>query len=84
MAVDRTQVREGMEVVTSDDVVIGSVEAVQELGFRVSRPFLPDVNLPYAAIHDVTGRQLRLGIPNNEVDHVDWPNPPVGDVWPEV
>lgn len=84
MTVDRTQVRMGMEVITSDDVVIGSVEAVQELGFRVKRPYLPDVRLPYAAAHDVTGGQVRLGIPNNEVDHVDWPNPPVGDVWPDV
>ncbi len=84
MTVDRTQVRKGMDVVTSDDVVIGSVEAVQELGFRVCRPFLPDVRLPYAAIHEVTGGRVRLGIPDNEVDHVDWPNPPVGDVWPEV
>lgn len=84
MTVDRTQVRKGMEVVTSDDVLIGSVEAVQEQGFRVGRPYLPDVTLPYAAVHNVIDGQVRLGIPDNEVDHVDWPSPPVGDVWPEV
>ncbi len=83
MTVNRTRLNRGMEVVTSDDVRIGSVDAVHDQGFRVNRPYLPDVNLPYTAVHDVTGNQVRLSIPDNEVDHVDWPLPPVGEVWPE-
>ncbi len=71
LTVVRTQVMQGME-------------AVHDQGFRVSRPYLSDLYLPYAAIYEETGRQVRLGIPVNELDHVDWLNPPVGDVWPDV
>ncbi|HEU4793434.1 MAG TPA: hypothetical protein VFS96_07235 [Nitrolancea sp.] len=71
MTVDRAQVKQGME-------------AVHDQGFRVSRPYLPDLYLPTAVVHEVIGRQVRFGIPDNEVDYVDWPSPPVGDVWPDV
>ncbi len=80
LTVDRTQVKQGMDVITSDGVRIGTVDAVQDQAFRISRPFLPDVRLPYTAVYVVTGDQVQLGIPDNEVDHVDWPAPPVGEV----
>ena len=83
VTVDRTQVKQGMDVITSDGVRIGTVDAVQDQAFRINRPFLPDVRLPYSAVNAVTGDQVQLGIPDNEVDQVDWPLPPTGEVWPE-
>ena len=79
MRFDPTQVQPGMAVIGLDAQSVGEVKQVRDTDFLVNRPRARDVYVPFAAIHaiDAAAGGIVLAIPAAEVDHMDWPNPPV-------
>ena len=70
----------GMEVVGNDIAHVGEVAEVREGDFLVRRPLARDLYAPLDAVRNVTPRRVVLAVASDEVDLMDWPDPPlVGD-----
>lgn len=76
-SVDRSQIREGMQVIGSDDGDIGKVKEVHGNEFLVDRPLARDVFVPFHACRDVSGNRIRLNVRDDEVNDQGWRNPDI-------
>jgi ferritin-like metal-binding protein YciE len=74
-----SQLQQGMEVVGSDRQSIGRVRNTRDNDFLVDRPGQRDIYVPFSAIQnvDTDSGQVVLHIPTNQVDGMNWPNPPL-------
>lgn len=72
---DRTQVREGMEVVGADGRRVGVVKEVRDRDFLVDRTLKRDVYIPYDAATSVEETRVILAIGAEQVDAMDWEEP---------
>ena len=70
--VDRSQVRNGMEVVGSDGDFVGHVKSVQEFYISIDRPARMDAYAPYDVIQEATPDRLVLNVPADQVDKMGW------------
>lgn len=46
---------------------IGTVSELMDYGFRVNRPYVGDITLPYTSIRDAYGERVHLNIPADQV-----------------
>ncbi|HET8632188.1 MAG TPA: DUF2382 domain-containing protein [Thermomicrobiales bacterium] len=67
----------GMDVLGSDDAMIGRVKEVRATDFLVDRRMQRDIYVPNDAIRDVARGQVNLNIPAHQVDNMGWANPPL-------
>ena len=77
MAVDRSCVQLGMEVVGADGEPVGTVKEIHAAAALVDRAMARDVYVPFYAIDGPRGTQVVLSVPHDLVDAMDWPSPPV-------
>lgn len=75
--VDRSQIKEGFEVVGPDMSHIGSVKEVRGSDFLVDRSMQRDVYVPFDAVMSVAETRVVLGIQADQVDDMDWAKPSV-------
>ncbi|MCC6178411.1 MAG: BON domain-containing protein [Chloroflexi bacterium] len=68
-----SQVHEHMEVVATDGEGIGTIDAVQQQGFVVSRPARTTIRVPFDAIEAVDGDRVMLSWRADQVDAQAWP-----------
>jgi hypothetical protein len=71
------QPQQGMDVLGSDDAMIGRVKEVRATDFLVDRRMQRDIYVPNEAIRDVSRGQVMLNIPAHQVDNMGWANPPL-------
>jgi uncharacterized protein (TIGR02271 family) len=71
------QPQQGMDVLGSDDAMIGRVKEVRATDFLVDRRMQRDIYVPNEAIRDVSRGQVMLNIPAHRVDNMGWANPPL-------
>lgn len=77
------QVSHDMDVLGVDGVRVGDLKAVRtaEAAILVRRPLLQrDLYVPVDAIKEVHNGAIVLTIPADQVDHMDWPHPPLFDL----
>ena len=67
----------GMDVLGSDDAMVGRVKEVRATDFLVDRRMQRDIYVPNDAIRDVARGQVNLNIPAHQVDNMGWANPPL-------
>jgi|GEM_PF-79946 len=72
---DRTQVREGMEVVGADGQRVGVVKEVRDRDFLVDRTMKRDVYIPFDAATRVEDSRVILAIGAEQVDTMHWEEP---------
>ena len=77
MTFGRIQVQWGMEVVGTRGKPIGRVAEGSDDVFRVVRPGLEDIYVPYDVIRAMLGEQIVLDVPPDEIDSRGWASPPV-------
>ncbi len=70
--VDRSLLRNGMEVVGSDGDFVGHVKSLAEFHLTIDRTAKPDAYAPYDVIEDVTEDRVVLNVPADEVDNMGW------------
>jgi hypothetical protein len=76
MTFGRMQVQSGMEVVGTGGKPIGRVAEGSDDVFRVVRPGLGDIYVPYDVIRAMLGDQIVLDVPPDEIDARGWVSPP--------
>ena len=76
----RPSLREGLEVVGTDEEHIGYVKDVRDDDMLVERSLRRDVYVPYDAITRVTQFRAVLAVTANEASAMDWPSPPLVDL----
>lgn len=69
------QIREGMQVVGSDEKNVGEVKEVRRSDFLVDRPLARDVYIPYEAVQAASGDRVTIAVPAGEVNDQGWANP---------
>ena len=84
MAVDRSCVQLGMEVVGADGEPVGTVKEIHDAAVLVHRPMARDVYVPFYAIDGASGKQVVISVPHDLVDAMYWPSPPVLGVFGEI
>lgn len=64
----------GMEVVTSDDAVLGHVKDVSSTAkcFRVDCRHAPDLYVPHASVRDIEGGKVILRSSKQQVPYLGW------------
>jgi hypothetical protein len=68
-------VREGMEVVGTDQQPVGRVRSVGPANFLVERPALSSIFLSFEDIQCIADSRVVLNIPAVEVNTMNWPTP---------
>jgi len=71
----RFSIREAMDVVGSDGVMIGRVKETRGNEFLVDRSMQRDVYVPMSAIHTVDGDRVMLNVSARDVDQQGWNSP---------
>ncbi len=71
------QVRSGMTVYGTNGNEIGMVKDIRSNDFLVSRSLHRDIYVPLNAVQSVSNDQVYLNIPSDQVDDMNWPNPPM-------
>lgn len=72
----RSQLREGMEVISNTGQVIGRVKEIRASDFLVDREMARDLYVPFSAIKTV-GAQVLLNVAHDQVDQQGWDKPGV-------
>lgn len=72
-----SQLQQGMQVVGSDMGKIGNVKDIRENDFLIDIPMQRDIYAPFNAIQNVNGDQVILNVPTGQIQHMNWPNPPL-------
>ncbi len=75
-------VHEGMDVLGSDGVKVGTVKQIRDYDILVNRPLARDIHVPFSAIDNVVPsgaidkvahEKVLLNIPADQVDKENWP-----------
>lgn len=69
------RVREGMQVVGSDEENIGRVKEVRHTDFLVDRTLARDIYVPYEAVQSASQDRVIITVPAGEVNDQGWANP---------
>lgn len=62
----------GQQVVGSQGRTIGTVKSIQGDDFIVDRPAAKDARIPFSAIEDSSGDQVKLNVPSEQIDTRGW------------
>jgi hypothetical protein len=71
----RFTIREAMDVVGSDGVIVGQVKETRGTDFLVDRSMQRDVYVPFSAVQTVDNDRVMLNVPARDVDNQNWPTP---------
>jgi hypothetical protein len=71
-AVDRSQFREGMTVLSAEGERVGRVREVHQDAVLVERTGHPAIHVPLAFIRYTAGNDLVLTIPAHKVSEMHW------------
>jgi osmotically-inducible protein OsmY len=71
----RFNVREAMDVVGSDGVMVGRVKETRSNDFLVDRSMQRDLYVPFSAIQTVDGDRVMLNIAARDLDRQGWQTP---------
>ncbi|HET7035933.1 MAG TPA: DUF2171 domain-containing protein [Thermomicrobiaceae bacterium] len=63
----RARVQPGMQVVTSDNKMVGFVTAVDDARMRVEHLPLPDLEIPFDAVYAIAGDRVILNMAGDEL-----------------
>jgi len=74
LAIDPTQLQEGMEVLSTDGELIGHVQNVGADALQVARIGRPSMSVPFAFIRYTSGSRVVLTIPAYKADEMHWSN----------
>lgn len=77
MAIDRSHLQPGMDVVGSDGAKIGRIKEVRETDLLVDRTLQRDIAVPFDAVYTVADERVMLTIPADRVDAMGWPSPEI-------
>lgn len=66
---------QGMNVITRDQVEVGTVKEVRASDFLLDRSMRRDVFVPFHAIDAVTGHSVMLAVTTEQLDDQDWEKP---------
>ena len=66
------QLREAMDVVGSDGVMVGRVKETRSNDFLVDRSMQRDLYVPFSAIQTVDGDRMMLNIAARDLDQQGW------------
>lgn len=77
MTFDVNRLTTGMEVVGLAGDVVGSVKQVRTHDFLLERSMKRDLYVPFAAVRELGGRTVTLGIPSKDIDGQGWSQPPL-------
>jgi osmotically-inducible protein OsmY len=72
---NRPTIREAMDVVGSDGVIVGQVKEARDTDFLVDRSMQRDVYVPLSAVQTIDGDRVLLNIPARDVDNQNCPTP---------
>ncbi len=78
---NRTNLRTGMHVYSSDDHQIGTISEVGQTHFKCDTGFLglgKDLYIPFSAISRVEGDRCYLNVVRDQVNQMSWDRQPVG------
>ncbi len=80
MQYGQNSVRTGMEIYSSDNHKIGSVDQVFPDHFLVKKGliFTKDLYVPYSALSRCEGDKCYLNIAKDRVENMNWYQPPTG------
>lgn len=67
-----TNLREGEQVVGSKGNKLGTIKEIHNNDLLLSRPTAPDVHVPFTAIQDTSGNQVKLNVAADQVDKQGW------------
>jgi len=71
----RFTIREGMDVVGSDGVIVGQVKETRGTDFLVDRSMQREVYVPFSAVQTVDNDRVMLNTPARDIDNQNWPTP---------
>ncbi len=77
VAVNRSNVRTGMDVVGIDGEQVGRIKEVCRADFLVDRMLQRDIYVPLDAVQVVIERRIVLTVRGDRVDNRGWANPPL-------
>jgi len=71
----RGQVQVGLDVIGSDNAIVGRVKEVRANDFLVDRTMQRDIYVPFTAVQDVNQSGVMLTVASDEVNNQDWEKP---------
>lgn len=71
------EVTDGMDVRGVTGTLVGRLKEVRRDDILVHRALRRDVYVPFDAIKDVRDGCIVLAVPEEQVDAMDWPHPPL-------
>jgi len=74
-ALQKDQIRPGLDVIGSDKAIIGQVKEVRANDFLVDRSMRRDVYVPFSAVQDVNQTGINLTVASHEIDDQGWEKP---------